>query len=148
MRGARSILSWLENNNSVRPKRERDSERNPRPLGNHTDLGFSGRRNDLNNQMDNETRESTVGQLPGGYTTSVTREHDINAQTPTVQSRSVQSNDNGEVDSDRDDSGTIITEQPLGLPSTMNYMNFIPSETTFPFNRGPNLSKLTKGGDQ
>lgn len=158
MRGASSILSWLDKNSTPAPavlnlqsQHSPWSDRNPYAVSDH--LGMPG-------SLQDGVEHNIHDRLQVAAAMSRTDEMDArNAGSSAYQAvadgRGVASDESGARSAgeerdrdvvDHDDSGTFITEQPVGvLP--LDYTNYVPSDTTFPNIRGPNLSKLTKGND-
>lgn len=139
MRGARSILSWLDNNSTIWPRQmHRQGQRGNNEPRSRGAQSASVSPNEVGDPAPtDDTLELVTG--PGGLSNG--RLHSgLHASMGQVNETRF---DEDHVVDEQDDSGTFITEQPY-CAHQMDY-TYVSSETTFPHNRGPNLSKLTKG---
>lgn len=147
MRGASSILSWLDNNS-------KSLQAVPTQQSQHTHWSNRNPYAPSEGITHDRLQATTVIEMPQtGVADAQASDTGPSAYQDLAAGRVVASDAGGgrsageERDQDvidHDDSGTFITEQPVGM-LPLDYTNYVPSDTTFPNIRGPNLSKLTKG---
>lgn len=147
MRGASSILSWLDNNSKSVPAVPTQQSQ----LTHRSDRNPYAASEDITHDRLKATTVTEMSQTGGAD--AQPSDAGPSAYQVLAAGRSVASEAGGARSAgeerdhdavDHDDSGTFITEQPVGM-LPLDYTNYVPSDTTFPNIRGPNLSKLTKG---